>query len=174
MICFFHFINFLFTECQDLITQCLRIEASQRILLEDVLRHPWMRGQHQESSHSSCSIQGPPRIEYSVLATSCPVNSETKVLVPLASENQHKPSLNSVGSCVSSSTDECAESPQHLRPLQLRSSRLCSSQRARPPNSAPQTSSCTTTTSKSFVEWINKQPPASSPHQQPVEAAAVI
>ena len=34
--------SFFSTECQDLIAQCLRIEAAQRILLEDVLRHPWM------------------------------------------------------------------------------------------------------------------------------------
>ena len=45
----------------------------------------------------------------SVMANSIPtVNS--------SAENQHKPSLNSVGSCVSSSTDEggcSSESPQH-------------------------------------------------------------
>ena len=48
----------------------------------------------------------------SVMANS--INSPTTV--NNSAENQHKPSLNSVGSCVSSSTDEggcSSESPQH-------------------------------------------------------------
>ena len=115
-----------FTECQDLIAQCLRIEATQRILLEDVLRHPWMR---LEAEHLSSCPNGN--------SASVASNSEGG-----SNSNQHKPSLNSVGSCVSSSTDECTtESPSHNNLITQTSRTLSASKlRLRPPNSAPQTS----------------------------------
>ena len=104
---------FLFTECQDLIAKCLRIEASQRILLEDVLRHPWMKLENNGGSSSTTGINSSTLSHApSVMANS--INSPTTV--NNSAENQHKPSLNSVGSCVSSSTDEdgcSSESPQH-------------------------------------------------------------
>lgn len=118
-------------ECQDLIAQCLRIEATQRILLEDVLRHPWMRQEMTSELPMGCSI--PPQ---------CPNgtgSSGSSSEVGLGSNsNQHKPSLNSVGSCISTSTDECTnESPQHIISTASRTSSL--KLRLRPPNSAPQT-----------------------------------
>ena len=104
---------FFFTECQDLIAKCLRIEASQRILLEDVLRHPWMKLENNGGSSSTTGINSSTLSHApSVMANS--INSPTTV--NNSAENQHKPSLNSVGSCVSSSTDEggcSSESPQH-------------------------------------------------------------
>jgi len=111
-------------ECQDLIAQCLRIEPSQRILLEDILRHPWMR---QDASSSEL-----PASTNLVMTSSVTSNQ--------GCENQHKPSLNSVGSCVSSSTDECESSPQHCYKKPHIQTRL------RPPNSAPQTTSITKAT----------------------------
>jgi hypothetical protein len=55
-----------------------------------------------------------------------------------SNSNQHKPSLNSVGSCISTSTDECtSESPQHIISITSKMSSL--KLRLRPPNSAPQT-----------------------------------
>lgn len=120
----FNFV-FLSLECQDLIAQCLRIEPSQRILLEDILRHPWMR---QDATSSEL-----PASTNLVMTSSVTSNG-------IPCENQHKPSLNSVGSCVSSSTDECESSPQHCYKKPHIQTRL------RPPNSAPQTTSITKAT----------------------------
>ena len=122
---FFHNYTFI-SECQDLIAQCLRIEPSQRILLEDILRHPWMKMEEHPNNLMSMT--------------------HSQVTSSGLTENQHKPSLNSVGSCVSSSTsDECEStltSPQHSykKPLLQPQARL------RPPNSAPQTTSITKAT----------------------------
>ena len=37
----------LSAECQDLIRQCLQVQADQRPSLESVFRHPWLRGSDQ-------------------------------------------------------------------------------------------------------------------------------
>ena len=120
-----HFFVVSLLECQDLIAQCLRIEPSQRILLEDILRHPWMRQDCPAAPAASNLV-----MTSSVTSTGGPC------------ENQHKPSLNSVGSCVSSSTDECESSPQHC----YKKPHLQQQPRLRPPNSAPQTTSITKAT----------------------------
>ena len=126
-----------FTECQDLIAQCLRIEPSQRILLEDILRHPWMR------LEENCTLSSNNLIQMTSSASNG-LNGGGQ------SENQHKPSLNSVGSCVSSSTsDECESSltsPQHCYKKQPPSNLGVQQPRLRPPNSAPQTTSITKAT----------------------------
>ena len=102
----------IFSECQDLIAKCLRIEASQRILLEDVLRHPWMKlGTNSTITSGISSTLSQPSMSQPSMAVS--LNSPG---VSNSAENQHKPSLNSVGSCISSSTDGggySSESPQH-------------------------------------------------------------
>lgn len=152
-----------------MIAQCLRIEATQRILLEDVLRHPWMRQEMTSELPMGCSI--PPQcpnetgggLSFSTGGTNSSQNSsstccsEVGGVVGLglgnSNSNQHKPSLNSVGSCISTSTsDECttssSESPapeQHIISMKTASkssSRTTGSSlklRLRPPNSAPQT-----------------------------------
>ena len=124
-----------------MIAQCLRIEATQRILLEDVLRHPWMRQEMTSELPMGCSI--PPQCPNGTGSSgnSSQNCSEVGGLGGSNSNNQHKPSLNSVGSCISTSTDECtSESPQHI--ISTTASRTSSSLklRLRPPNnSAPQT-----------------------------------
>lgn len=35
--------NFILPGCQELIRRCLTPECSQRILLDDILKHPWMQ-----------------------------------------------------------------------------------------------------------------------------------
>ena len=37
----------LSAECQDLIRQCLQVQADQRPSLETVFRHPWLLGSEQ-------------------------------------------------------------------------------------------------------------------------------
>jgi len=37
-------------DCQDLIGQCLNLDPNQRIKLEDILSHPWMRTDHSKTS----------------------------------------------------------------------------------------------------------------------------
>ncbi len=145
-------LNVSFAECQDLIAQCLRIEASERILLEDILRHPWMTKSDINPSSTPSSMssshhhnnQAKNTQVMSLVAGGCHPNQPLVNSVTNCSseQNQHKPSLNSVGSCVSSSTDEGSnlESPQHriskgppvFQQPQTPPSRL------RAPNSAPQ------------------------------------
>jgi serine/threonine protein kinase len=133
-------------ECQDLIAKCLRIEASQRILLEDVLRHPWMKLENNGGSSSTTGINSS-TLSHAPSVMTNSINSPTTV--NNSAENQHKPSLNSVGSCVSSSTDEggcSSESPQHkisrpqVLPQYTQTVQQPFQPRLRPPNSAPETS----------------------------------
>jgi serine/threonine protein kinase len=155
-----------FVECQDLIAQCLQIDASQRLLLEDVLRHPWMRMRFDcEKCDASTPVvasscpqpsMAPPGTSsngvacycrHSVAASSEATSGTVAAMMMVANNmmvantNQHKPSLNSVGSCVSSSTstDECLDSPQHT----FQRLKVTPRPRLRPPNSAPQASRTT-------------------------------
>ena len=61
----------LSAECQDLIRQCLQVQADQRPSLETVFRHPWLLGsdqlppthhhhhRHQAGNHNSLQQQLP-------------------------------------------------------------------------------------------------------------------
>ena len=112
----------------------MRIEAAQRILLEDILRHPWMRLDTSNSkTFGGCNTPTLTSTD-STNSINNPVSSTT--------ENQHKPSLNSVGSCISSSTDESSsqKSPSCGKRPPVRGCVISEKQpRLRPARSAPQT-----------------------------------
>ena len=55
----FHRSRSLTLECQDLIRRCLRLRPSDRILIEDILNHPWMVSTAPANQFTFTSVQHP-------------------------------------------------------------------------------------------------------------------
>ena len=101
-------------ECQDLICQCLRVQASKRLRLEDILSHPWLlmapinnpvSGGDQQMAVAANAT--------TVTASSAPVHP---VIIPIPRKVSisHHQSLNSVGSSSSGSVSaESSTSSSH-------------------------------------------------------------
>ena len=85
-----YFLLFLFSECQDLISRCLRIDPFTRLPLEGLLSHPWMtrtfypnhhplHHHHSSSSAGAAGAGQPPSSSSTGVRPSCSLNSSGSV-----------------------------------------------------------------------------------------------
>eukprot|EP00088_Acartia_fossae_P070651 TRINITY_DN9530_c0_g1_i5.p1 TRINITY_DN9530_c0_g1~~TRINITY_DN9530_c0_g1_i5.p1 ORF type:complete len:395 (+),score=129.68 TRINITY_DN9530_c0_g1_i5:30-1187(+) len=106
--------RFVSDSCRDLIESCLRYNPEERIKLEHILDHPWMRGEARfniSSTNSSFLVSSSPSQSSSAMMTSSSssaTSSSSTVVTPASSNDHHyhQQSSSSVPSSCSSSRSQ--------------------------------------------------------------------